>query len=347
VRTAELNRLASQRMEEIAKFVNDQTQLALRKFPKDGVYAKLPEGGAGAPDLAGLATALSEQFRLPAIAVEKTGLITAADLLKMPGLGTCSTTRFGSQPMPLAEVVGQAREFKPEQVRAIVQAGVTGPAMRSQPVGSDPADLFVFRILETVPAHDATDIEEVRAQLAEDTARVMRYETLEREQSAIEAQAKAGLDALAAAYGAKVEFAPGIRESDASMLKFGLRMPTSLPGLGKDEAATRRIVERALSMPQDLSTVPEADRTFVVASPDNLALVAVKVREVFPVSREDYQAAAANPNFRASLMNDQKSGEALLKAFGPDALKQRAGFKPARAEDETADAAAPAPAKAG
>ena len=348
VRNAELDRLVSQRMEEISKFVGDQTQLSLRKFPKDGVYAKLPEGGAGVPALGEMAASLASQFKMPAITVEKTAMISAGDLSRMPGLGTATTTRFGTQSMTIAEVVGQAREFKPEQVRAVVQAGVTGPAMRAPAAGTAATDLYVFRILETVPAHDAKDLDEVRTQLAEDAAKVMRFEALERDRVAIETQAKADLNGLASAYGAKVEFAPSIREADANLLKYGLKMPTTLPGLGQDEATTKQIVERALAMPQDLSKVADADRTFVVASPDRMALVAVKVREVYPVTREDYQDAAANPRFRASLVGDQKSSQDMLKAFGPDALKQRAGFKATREEHAEGEAPAEqAPAKTG
>ncbi|MFM7798110.1 MAG: hypothetical protein ACKPBA_03910, partial [Planctomycetota bacterium] len=122
----------------------------------------------------------------------------------------------------------------------------------------------------------------------------------------------------------------------------------TLPGLGQDEATTKQIVERALAMPQDLSKLADADRTFVVASPDRMALVAVKVREVFPVNREDYQDAAANPRFRASLVGDQKSSQDMLKAFGPDALKQRAGLKATREEHAEGETPAEqAPAKAG
>ena len=344
VRETELNRLTAERMEEISKFVADQSQLALRRFEKDGVYAKLPADGAGVPTLADLASALSAQFKLGDLKVERSDRISIQDLAKIPGVGTSSTTRFGARPMSLGDVVSQAREFKPEQVTAIVQAGVLGPAMRAQgATGSLPADLFAFRILETEPAHDARDIEEIRTALLEDAARVMRFEALERDRAAIETQAKADLDALASKWGSKVDFAPGIREADANLLKYGLKVPTALPGLGTDAEASRQILQRALALPQDLSQVSAADRTFVVACPEKMALIAVKVRDIFPVSREDYQDAVANPRFRNSLMGDAQPGDSLRKSFGMDAIKARAGFKPVREESETDQA----PAKAG
>jgi hypothetical protein len=67
-----------------------------------------------------------------------------------------------------------------------------------------------------------------------------------------------------------------------------------------------------------------------------MALVAVKVREVFPVSREDYLDAAGNPRFRAAIVGDGGAGD-VTKAFNVEAIKARAGFKPTRdenAEDE-------------
>ena len=80
----------------------------------------------------------------------------------------------------------------------------------------------------------------------------------------------------------------------------------------------------------------------LVAPAVGLALVAVKVREVFPVTREDYQNAASNPRFRNSLIGDAQAGENLKKSFGADAIKARAGFTPAR--DESEENAAPAKA---
>ena len=345
VRETELNRLTAERMEEIGKFIADQTQLVLRRLEKDSVYAKLPADGAGVPTLADLAAVVAAQFKLGDISVQRTDLLTTAEIGKLSGVGTSGTNRFGSRLMQLSELVSQAREFKPETMTAIVQAGVVGPALRAQAAtGGMPADLYAFRILETVPAHDARDMDEVRTTLLEDATRVLRYEALERDRAAIEAQAKAGLDALASTWGTKVEFAPGIREADANLLKYGLKMPTSLPVLGTDADLSTQIVQRALAMPQDLSQVPDADRTFVVAAPDKMSLVAVKVREVFPVSREDYQEAAANPRFRSSLVGDAKAGENLRKSFGAEAIKARAGFKPAR---EDSDEQTDAPAKAG
>ncbi len=344
VKAAELDRLTADRMNEVAKFVDDQTMMALRKFPKDGIYAKLPEGGAGVPSLADLATALASQFGMPAPQVQRTSLMAPTELAATPGLGSASTTRFGTQAMSVVDVVEQAREFKPAQVKAPVQAGVTGPALRGQ--GTVPTDVFAFRILETVPAHDAKDLEEIRGQLADDAVRTMRFEVLEKDRAAIEAAAKADLAAMAAAHGVKVEFAPGIREADANMMRFGLKIPTALPGVGQDPELTRQILRRALALPADLSKVPDAERTFVLTSPDRMALVAVKVRELFPVAREDYQEAAANPRFRASLMDDGAPTDNLVKSFGPDALKLRAGFKPAREEHHEDDGSAE-PAKAG
>ena len=344
VRDTELNRLVNERMEEISKFIADQTQLALRRLEKDGVYAKLPADGAGVLTLSELATTVASQFKLGELKVERTERLAMPDLSKVAGVGTSNTTRFGSRPMQLAEIVAQAREFKPEQVTAIVQAGVVGPAMRAQGATNGlPADLYAFRILETAPAHDARDMEEVRTALLEDATRVMRYEALERDRGAIETRAKADLESLAANYGSKVDFAPGIREADANLLKYGLKVPTALPTLGTDAEVSKQIVQRALALPQDLSQVPASDRTFVLQSPDKMALVAVKVREVFPVTREDYQDAASNPRFRNSLIGDAQAGENLKKSFGADAIKARAGFTPARDESEEDEA----PAKAG
>ena len=72
-----------------------------------------------------------------------------------------------------------------------------------------------------------------------------------------------------------------------------------------------------------------------------MALVAVKVREVFPVSREDYLDAAGNPRFRAAIVGDGGAGD-VTKAFNAEAIKARAGFKPTREEHAEDENAAPA-----
>ena len=342
VLNTELDRLTAERMEEISKSIADQTQLATRNLPKDGVYAKLPADGAGVPALDSVMQSLSQQFGLSGIRMEKTSLIAPTDLSKIPGLGTASTNRFGTQPMQITELVEQAKEFKPKDVRAVVQSGVVAPPLRGAgAAGGAPADLYAFRITETVPAHDAANADEVRAQLMEDAAKAMRFETMEADRAAIETQAKAGLDSLASAWGTKVEFAPGIRETDANLLKYGLKVPTPLPVIGADGELSKEIVKRAMAMPADLANVSDADRTFLVAAPDKMALVAVKVREVFPVSREDYLDAAGNPRFRAAIVGDGGAGD-VTKAFNVEAIKARAGFKPTREEHAEDENAAPA-----
>jgi len=343
VSTTELNRLTTQRIDEIAKFIADQTQLALRTFGKDGVYAKLPAGNIGLPNLDVLAAAITTQFGLSPVKVEKTSLIMQSELSKIPGLGTSTTTRFGTQPMAIGDLVAQAKELKPQEVRAVVQTGVVGPALRGASAANGAiADIYAFRIVETLPAHDATDIEEVRAQLMEDAGKVMRFELLEKDRAMIETQAKAGLDALASAYASKVEFAPGIREADANLLKYGMKMPTALPGVGADAELSKQIVQRAMALPADLSKVSQADRTFVLVAPEKMSLVAVRLRDLFPVTREDYLETTSNARLRSAILNDAGTAD-FGKTFNADAMKARAGFKPTR-EEHADDATAPADA---
>ena len=346
VRERELERITAERMDEIAKFVVDQTQLGLRGLPRDGAYARLPEGGAGTT-LDAMAASVGQQFRVGDVKVERLGPVTLREITSVPGLGSASTTRFGNQPMRAEEVIEQTRELKPEMVRGIVQVGVIGPPLRGMGSASGvPTDLYAFRVLEASPAHDASGIDEVSAQLMEDTARIMRFETLEARRGEIETQARAGLPALASAWGSQVESAPNIREADAAMLQYGLRIPTTLPGLKPDEALAKAIVVKAIALPADLASVPEADRIVVATSPANMALVACRIDQVFPLYREDYESMTTNARFRDTLTNDIR-GSGLDKAFGLDELRRRHGFHLTRDDEETAEAPAPAAGKAG
>lgn len=348
VREKELDRLTAERMDEIAKSITDQTQLGLRGLARDGAYAKVPADGSGVPALATVAATLGQQFRVGDVRVEKIGPVSLREITSVPGLGSASTTRFGNQPMRAEEVIEQTRELKPDMAKGIVQVGVIGPPLRGMGSATGlPTDLYAFRVLEAVPAHDAASMDEVSTQLMEDTARTMRFEIMEAKRGEIEAQAKAGLPALASTWGGQVESAPNIREADAAMLQYGLRMPTTLPGLKPDEALSKAIVAKAITLPTDLTAVPEADRTVVAASPANMAMVACRIDQVFPLYREDFQAMASNLRMRDTLTNDIRSS-GLDKAFGLDELRKRHGFHLTR-DDETTDetAAAPTADKAG
>jgi hypothetical protein len=358
VRTAVLDQITAARMEEMVKFIVDQTQLSTRAFPKDGIYAKLPADLNGLPTLATLAADLSQQFAVPAPKVESAGPTEISKLASIPGLGTASSDRFGAQPMPLPQLIAMTRELNPPEARAVLQVGVIGPPLRapdpSQPPQRDPkltpsskpltTDLYAFRVVKAAPAHAATGTAEVATQAFQDEQKLLRFEALDKNRAAIESEARSkGLEALAQEYGAKVEFAPQIRGADVKFLQYGLKMPTTIPGLGEDPKVVDQIVKQALAIPEaDFAAAPDAARTFVVASPDKLALVAVHLRDVLPMFAEDYTSLASNQRFRAALLNDRTQVKPA-EEFSFESLSARNKFKPTREPTGPVDNSPPPP----
>ncbi|MCE9620305.1 MAG: hypothetical protein K8R92_10415 [Planctomycetes bacterium] len=359
VRTKVLDQITAERLDEMVKFIADQAQLSTRTLPKDGIYAKLPEDWRNLPGLPALATDLAKQFNVTAPKVETVGPTVLSDLSKVAGLGSAASDRFGAQPMPIGTLVSMTKELKPAESRAVLQVGVIGPPLRAPDLSRPPrtdanpaspsrepltTDLYAFRVLQASPAHSAVNAQEAGAKAVEDEQKLLRFAALESQLASIEAKAKEkGLEALAQEYNTKVEFAPQIRGADMKFVQYGLKMPTAIPGLGEDASVVNEIVRRSLAIPEaQFATTPDAARTFVVASPDKLALVAVHVRDVLPMYAEDFNSLAGNQRFRNAMLSESSQIK-VPEEFSFEALAARNKFKATKEQTAPVDLSPPAP----
>ena len=359
VRTKLLNQITASRMDEMVKFIADQAQLSTRALPKDGIYAKLPTDWQNLPGLPALAADIAKQFGVAAPKVEIIGPTVVSSLNSVDGLGTATSDRFGTQPTPLAQLVSMTKELKPTEVRAVLQVGVIGPPLRAPDPSRAPrvnpnqtasanqdltTDLFAFRVLQAMPAHAAANAEEAGAVATQDEQKLLRFAVLESNIAAIETKAKeSGLESVAREYNTKVDFAPQIRGADMKFIQYGMKMPTAISGLGEDATVVNEIVKRALAIPQgEFANSSDAARTFVIPSPNKLAIVAVHVRDVLPMYAEDYNGLASNQRFRNAI-TDESNQVKIVDEFSFAALSARNQFKMAKEPTGPVDASAPEP----
>ena len=195
-----------------------------------------------------------------------------------------------------------------------------------------------------MPAHAALNAQEVGNKAIQDEQKLLRFALLESNLPAIQAAAKEqGLEALAQQYNTKVNFVPQIRGADMKFVQYGMKMPTAISGLGEDAAVVSELVKQTLAIPQgEFANAPDATRTFVIASPDKLALVAVHVREVLPMYAEDFNGLSSNQRFRGVISDDNDKIK-MADEFSFAVMSERNKFKQTKELTESTDANAPTP----
>ena len=349
VRARVVARMIDQRRAEISKFVTDEMAMALRGVPQRNGYYELPADAASRPGLtiASLSELVQKRF---GIAAPETGSITdrwiePREIDSVAGLGTATTDRFGATPVTASQLAASVKEFggKPTMV---AQRGVPSPVLKS-PDG----DLFVFTATEADAARAPTSIAEVRDALVRDVRRLATFNRLMELQPEVTALAStAGLNAVASAYGAKVDPFVEVRAADPMFLQFGMRMPSALPVIGADQAVADALADKAFALPPqaDLTALAPADRTFVIDAPQRLSMIVVRVDGLKQMNEGDLARLMANDRFRSSLAL-QDVDQTALQMFSRDALVTRYGYEqvtPTReaTEESTADAGATAPA---
>ncbi|MEY3141706.1 MAG: hypothetical protein RLY21_199 [Planctomycetota bacterium] len=346
VRSRTVEDLTKAKLDEVAKFASDQLSLAQRALKRRNSYFELPENWATQmPTFDSISAAIASEFGVPAPIVRTSGdaPIALEAIGALEGLGFATTQRFGSQ-MRATQLIGGAKELSNPNITAPIQARVASPALADQN-----GDVVFFRITEALPSTPATELASMREKVLSDVMALERFQWLSQNESAITQQAAAeGLRAVADKYGAKVEFAKEIRQFAPQFLAIGFRMPSPLPGLGSEPKALEALIDKASALPltTDLSTIPAAERTFVVASPDRLSLVLMQVTELYPVSRETMAGLLAKPEIIGAAREDLAMQD-LQTMFGFDALASRLNFKRIRVEGEDDADANPAEVAAG
>ncbi|MBX3356069.1 MAG: hypothetical protein KF724_10290 [Phycisphaeraceae bacterium] len=327
VRVKVTDRVARERMSEIERFVEDQFAMALRGANRRGGYFDLTADlRAAQPSFDSIVKAVSEQFQIPVpeyTASEE--WIRPMDAATLPRIGAATTTRFGPRARRLGELLEVLREFGGSPT-IVVQEGVAGPPLTMPSLTGAVGDSFFFRVVEASPAHAPASLEEVEDAVRNDLLRLARFERLKSEIPEIEKLAVTeGLNAVADRFGTSVQFMPRISEGS----------PVNIPGLGQDPQAIKAIMERAVQLPKTtpVADVPDADRTFVVSAPTKLALLAVRLTSLRPLSAEDFEQLASMGLLRRNIASRVPNAP-LVELYGLEPLKSRHDFRLARQETD-------------
>jgi hypothetical protein len=343
VRKTVMDDLVKARLDAASKFATDQLALAQRSLKRDGAYFDLPaDWSSSMPSFASIAESVAAEFNLPTPSIGSTGenWMTVAELEGVRGgelgLSMLSTDRFGST-VQLARVIAGAKELSSPNLNQPFQANIASP-----PFTSSTGDVTFVRLLAADASKPATELALVRDAVTADLTAISKYEWLEKNEQAIAQEvATQGLRTVAAKYGADVQFAKALRAANPQFIEYGVRIPSPIPGLGNDADAMDALVAKAIRLPltKDLSTMPAAERTFVVAAPDRLSLVVMEVSALEPLTAERYAQLAANPQ-SVGIVRDPDFIQNPTEIFSFDALAKRYDFKLSRLESDEAEAAA-------
>ncbi|MSR41551.1 MAG: hypothetical protein EXS10_06585 [Phycisphaerales bacterium] len=326
VRQRTKDELVKQRMDEVAKFVTDESALALRSVKRVGAFYELPaDWSTTMPSLQALAVVLAKEFSmdLPVYQTSGADFISPADLALLPGIGRASTSKFGS-PLRSDALAGGLKEFGADGTKAPFQVAVMSPSMTSEA-----GDLYFFRVLEADASRAPASLADARDAVLKDLESVRRYEWLAANQATLVSEAVAGgMAPLATKYGTAVEFAAQVREANPQFVQYGVRLPSPLPVLGTNADALKRIVDAATALPltAPVGEVEISKRTFAVDLPNQLTVLLVQITDLTPLSAEEFTAMSTSPQL-AGIARDPSTAIDPRELFSEKSLMERAGFK--------------------
>ncbi len=326
VRQKMLEELTAARLAEVERFVGDELQLSLRGVPKQGGYYTFsPQQVASQPTLAQIAERVAAKFGIPVpeVTVAADAWRSPRDVDTTPGLGTAVTTRFGTRPLRLGDLLMVLKEFGGSPT-ILVQTGVIGPALSGPGAPGTARDAYFFRVTEAQANHAPAGVTDVADAVRTDLLRLARYQELLNRAPQIEKTAiEKGMAAVAEEYGAAVGFAPLL----------GMNGRTQIPGLGADQAAVEAIIKRAATLPKTspIADVPDAKRTFVVPVEDKLALLVVRITNISPLTQDDYEQYN-KMGFLGAMLGTKEKPLDLRSVYALQTLSKRHRFEPARAE---------------
>ncbi len=326
VRQRTKDELIKQRMDEVSKFVTDESALSLRSVKRTGAFYELPADWANTmPSLQALALVLAKEFSidLPVYQTSGADFISAADLAQLPGIGRASTSKFGS-PLRTDALAGGIREFGAGTTQAPFQSAVISP-----PMTSEAGDLYFFRVIASDASKAPAALADVREAVLKDLASVRRYEWLKANQPQLVTEAVAtGMAPLATKYGTIVEFAAQLREANPQFVQYGIRLPSPLPVVGTNADALKRIVDEASTLPltASVSGVEVAKRTFAVDLPKQLTVLLVQITDLTPLSAEEFAVMSTSPQL-SGIARDPTIAVDPRELFSLASLMERSGFK--------------------
>lgn len=333
VRARMLKDLIDERMREVEKFLGDQAQLPRRGLERSGTGYVLPDDWADRrTNFAELANALGEEFQMSAPSTSSAGeFLTASDIDTLPGIGNARSSKYGRRAIRTSEFVMASSDFETESPIPS-QTGVASSVFKDAP-----GNLYVFRVVETDPAREPNTLDEVRDDVVRDTKALARFKKLVADKSALETQAvDYGLQPIAEKFDTSVKFVANIARANPEFLKFGIKSPTRIAGLSKPEDVIDAILKRAAELDYTVpaTDLPAAERTFIITDEENLAVVAVQITAVKPLTQEAWAELAQSAGMLRVLATEETALD-FTESFSFDELAARHQFKLVRTSEDT------------
>ena len=336
VRIQMLEQLVDKKTRQIEKYASDQLQLGRRGLQKTSGYYVFDQQWLDQREtFEQLGQKISSEFKLPPLTVGSTEeWIQPGDINQLEIVGEATTDRFGSTPTRISQLTPMAKEFS-QDATIPIQQNIAGPATRTS--GND---IVLFRITETDPSREPTDLEEVREQVEQDTIALERFDKLKNMSDSIRQQAiDKGLQSVASSFDSKLTFVSQLREADMQFLRSGLIFPGQIPGLGRSENVVSEIVDQASTLPMDtnISELPVSERLMVIPDEQTLSLVIFKISDLYPMTQEDFDTLATGPGLARAIRQSEPRVD-VFDVFSFDSLQDRWGFEYTRSTiDEEID----------
>ena len=351
-----LETLTSKTVSEVSRFASDQLRIPRRGVDEQNGFLVLPDDWIDKQvGLEQLAASLQREFE---IALPAYGSVaawtTTEDAASIPVIGSIEAKNLGDLQISFTTLVEDAKEFDGSGLFRI-QEGVSSPILETVS-----GDICLFRITETDPARKPNSIDEARDVVAFDLGRIARWETLQAEADMIAQLARdEGMLATSLKYDVVVNRPQHVSMVDTgvpSILDASSRRPlmiqsilqrlaagqqisdmiSTIPDLEKnDEVVIQAIVDKASNLPLDVPVgdLPNEDRIFVVPSPENMALVVVRVTGTAPASSELAAAFSGGTStiLQTMVSVDELGGtEGIGDVFSYESLAQRHNFERGR-----------------
>jgi hypothetical protein len=331
-----LDKLTTEKTEEIARFASEQLRLNRRGIPEREGYVVLPDDWSlrklAFPDLA---QSVQQRFsvELPAYQAAGDRWLSIKEIGELEGIGAATTDKFGPTSITLPQLVQQSKELRKEGVTsAFVQKDVAGPPLKGVDGG-----IYVFRIVDADPAHTPASVDEVREQVVRDLKRLKNFQSLAQSLEAIEKKAEAdGLIGLALEHNTQVQRVATISVMNRFMLmqfvQAGMRpmmMPSPLPVIGEDRDAVQAIVDYALTLPQKVpvDTLPDEQRILALPVERKQAILVVRLVRQDPLTQEEFADLVQLGAIQQLIAGQDKKQEDDLKiAFSLETLAKRNNF---------------------
>ncbi len=342
VRADYLEAKANEIVTEIVRIVRAEVLKSTRKLEEDGAYKKLPEGwSAERPALDRIAQTIVDSVKttrgvtipLPTVESRDANWMDADALGALPGIGG-ATVRLGNVQAPFPQYAMQVRELEGNPSLGL-QVGLT---QIDAPAEDAARNLYFVTVLDARPASAPDSMAEVTT-LREDWKAIKGYERLVAEQGVYETLARTdSLDAVARLLDADgTRFLEPLR--GVNLTREGAA--TADPNID-DQAFRDAAMDAAARL--DPRLTPEAiasDPGSVVSAaiPSRLGVAIAKVREIRPMTIEQFRRSAVGIVMQATALEAGDASEAIdaRNPFTYEAMVKRLGFVPAREDKKSAD----------